>query len=260
MKTLKRKLIEYRNELANKRSKEHQELIGKINNLIKSVDNQKVELDLPKEVELKYSHKEPRKVEVENFPEPQEIPDKVKAEITNFPKQQDKVSIKGHISVKKPIWYKAFKFSYDTINKGLSSLGAMVITGMEEVLAKHQSAKNPFAVRLVDRYGRFYDAITSAGGGGCCPTASSLSIGTATVAAAGVRVQVSAASVPAKSVSIQADTANAGDIYVGDNTVAAANGYILHQGQSIEMDIDDLNLVYIDAANNGDSVRWLIIN
>lgn len=58
-------------------------------------------------------------------------------------------------------------------------------------------------------------------------------------------------------VTIKAKIGNAGTIYVGNSTVAASNGYQLSPGDSIPVEVANLNLIYIDAANNGDGVSWV---
>ncbi len=79
--------------------------------------------------------------------------------------------------------------------------------------------------------------------------------GQVTVAAAGVRVQLPA--VACRAVSIAARPANAGNVFLGDATVAAANGRILAPGDAIDVAIDNTNRLYVDAATNGDGISFL---
>jgi hypothetical protein len=90
---------------------------------------------------------------------------------------------------------------------------------------------------------------------------------TVTVTAAGTAVIVDTTVPPQKAVSsvlIQADFANTGRVYVGDENVTAENGYFLEPGNSIEISGDNRTLgqdeviltdLYIDADNAGSKVR-----
>jgi len=80
--------------------------------------------------------------------------------------------------------------------------------------------------------------------------------GKTTVTTAGTRV-VLAASTACTSVTIKALSANTGSIYVGNSTVAAANGFELIAGDSVSLDISNLNTVNIDSSVNGEGVTYL---
>ncbi len=77
------------------------------------------------------------------------------------------------------------------------------------------------------------------------------------VAAAGTRVQLD--SVACKSAIIKALPANTGKVYVGDSTVAAANGFPLSAGEGFALAIDNLNRLYIDADVNGEGVAYIVV-
>lgn len=83
--------------------------------------------------------------------------------------------------------------------------------------------------------------------------------GVKTVTSAGTD-EALASSTACKKVLIQAQTDNTGVIAVGasgvDATVATGTGYLMYAGDAIEMDIDNLNDVYIDATVSGDGVRY----
>jgi len=82
--------------------------------------------------------------------------------------------------------------------------------------------------------------------------------GVVTVASAGTAVALSATSQALQAgVQVRAHIGNTGLIYVGGDTVAAANGYRLAQGESVFLSIADLADVYVDAAENGDAVSFL---
>lgn len=83
--------------------------------------------------------------------------------------------------------------------------------------------------------------------------------GVTTVTTAGTDVAL-AASTACKRVIIQAQTDNTSTIAVGasgvDATIATGNGIVLYPGDSIEIEIDNLNDIYIDSLVNGEGVRY----
>jgi hypothetical protein len=85
----------------------------------------------------------------------------------------------------------------------------------------------------------------------------SVTSGKDTVAAAGTHEQM--ADVPCKGVSIKALSTNTGMIYLGPDGVAAATGYQLAAGESIDIAIDNLNRIYLDAAVTGEGVTYLAV-
>lgn len=90
--------------------------------------------------------------------------------------------------------------------------------------------------------------------------ATTLFEGTVTVTTAGTRVQLSGSSIPVRSVCIKAQNANTGLMYVGDVLVSATVGYELTSNASICLDVNNLNLIYIDSSVNGEKVSYLGIN
>lgn len=80
-----------------------------------------------------------------------------------------------------------------------------------------------------------------------------------TVTTAANRVQLSSG-LAVKSVTIKAGLSNTGVIYVGDSTVSASNGFELAAGDSVSMDIDNLNTIYIDASVNSQYVTYVAVN
>ncbi len=83
----------------------------------------------------------------------------------------------------------------------------------------------------------------------------STSVGTAVVLAA---------STVAKVVIIQAQTDNTGAVAVGGSgvlaTVATGTGVLLYAGDSIALEIDNLNDVYFDVTISGDGVRYTYLS
>ena len=84
--------------------------------------------------------------------------------------------------------------------------------------------------------------------------------GTKTVTTAGTRVQLSATSVPCRRIWIQASSANTGVIVVGSGTCVAAEGtrrgLALWPTQGNFFNVDNLNLIYLDATANNQSVNF----
>jgi hypothetical protein len=79
-----------------------------------------------------------------------------------------------------------------------------------------------------------------------------------TVTTSGTRVQF--ASNTAKSIVVKALVGNTGTIYVGGSTVAASNGFPLAAGDTVSLDINNTNVVWIDASVNSQSVAWMLNN
>jgi hypothetical protein len=87
----------------------------------------------------------------------------------------------------------------------------------------------------------------------------------AAVTTAGTQVALAAAGTMARSCSIQANSSNTGNIFVGGDDVNSTNGVVLEPGQAIELEpptdaggmhMDmDLGEIYIDSAVNGEAVR-----
>lgn len=83
--------------------------------------------------------------------------------------------------------------------------------------------------------------------------------GKKTVTTAGTRV-VLAASQAVKSVTIKALSTNTGFIYVGDTSVASTNGLQLEAGETISLDIANLNTVNLDSSVNGEGCTYIGVN
>lgn len=81
--------------------------------------------------------------------------------------------------------------------------------------------------------------------------------GTRTVTTAGTRVQLSVTSVPCIDLIIQNPSGAVGKIYIGGVNVASSNGIQLTAGQAMPVDYNNLNKIYLDADNNGQSVVYM---
>lgn len=57
---------------------------------------------------------------------------------------------------------------------------------------------------------------------------------------------------------VRADGSNAGNIYIGDSSVTASNGFVLGAGESATLQVDDVSDVHLDADNDGEGVSWIV--
>ena len=80
-----------------------------------------------------------------------------------------------------------------------------------------------------------------------------------TVTTAGTRVAL-AASQAVRSVCIKALAINTGYIYVGDSSLSSTNGFQLLAGESVSLDISNLNTIYIDSSVSGEGVTYISSN
>lgn len=80
--------------------------------------------------------------------------------------------------------------------------------------------------------------------------------GTKTVTSAGTREQL-AVDTPCLKVRITAKITNTGHIYIGGSTVDSTRGEILFPTQKAEFEVSNLNLLYLDAQNNGEGVTYI---
>jgi len=80
------------------------------------------------------------------------------------------------------------------------------------------------------------------------------------VATAGTDVCIVGGSIPCKKLDIQAQTDNTGLIAVGftgvDATIVDGTGIILNAGDIYSLEINNLNLIFIDSTVNGEGVRF----
>lgn len=86
--------------------------------------------------------------------------------------------------------------------------------------------------------------------------ASTIRSGKVTVATAGTRVQFPAGALTS-GVVIAAPDSNPGIVYVGDSTVDSTNGFQLDPGDSVPLEIDALDSIWVDAASNASVVTFL---
>jgi hypothetical protein len=65
------------------------------------------------------------------------------------------------------------------------------------------------------------------------------------------------ANIPSGEIRIKAEATNTGIIYVGNASVAAANGFELAAGEELVLKVADLASVYIDASVSTDGVSYI---
>lgn len=92
---------------------------------------------------------------------------------------------------------------------------------------------------------------------------SGLTAGRQTVTTAGTAVQLSSTATPCREVVITAETDNTGIVVVGGSAVVASlstrKGIPLSAGDSITLEINNLNKVYLDATVSTDGVTYLAV-
>lgn len=82
--------------------------------------------------------------------------------------------------------------------------------------------------------------------------------GKTTVTSPGSSVQL-ASSTSTSSITIKALATNTGTIYVGSSSVSSANGFQLAAGDTLSLDLNNLNKVYLDASVGGEGVTYVYI-
>jgi len=118
-----------------------------------------------------------------------------------------------------------------------------------DTLASLVSVDNDYAPLQVNASGALYTTHGITGGAD----------GVTVVSSAGTHVEL-ASSTACKKVDIQAQTDNTGLIAVGfdavDATEATGTGVILYAGDTYSLEINNLNLIYIDSTVSGEGVRY----
>lgn len=78
-----------------------------------------------------------------------------------------------------------------------------------------------------------------------------------TIPVAGERVQLP--DVPCRSACIRALSGNAGDLYIGHERIDSTDGFPMAAGDTLDLAIDNLRRLYVDAANGGDGLAILVM-
>lgn len=124
-------------------------------------------------------------------------------------------------------------------------------------IALASTTKRALAVAILDSSG---DQISTFGS--AAPT--SISDGSKTVTTAGTPVELVASTTSCKFLDITALSTNTGIIAVGGSTVDAQStpvrGAFLNSEDTIRIQIDDVNKVFIDSSVNGEGVSFTFVN
>ncbi len=81
--------------------------------------------------------------------------------------------------------------------------------------------------------------------------------GQKTVATAGAHEALATTQALTTGVRIKALHGNTGYVYVGDDAVAAATGFVLDAGEEVFLEIADLATVFLDVSVNGEGVSYI---
>lgn len=88
---------------------------------------------------------------------------------------------------------------------------------------------------------------------------STLYNGRKTVTSAGTAEALSGSTF-VKTVCIKPLSTNSNNIYIGNSSVTSTTGYPLPSGESISIDINNLNKIYLDVDTNGEGVSYLAVS
>jgi len=84
--------------------------------------------------------------------------------------------------------------------------------------------------------------------------------GSKDVTSAGTAEQLTTTDTPCRLINIFAKAGNTGNVFIGGSTVSSARGMVLEQARSTDwFPIDNVNKVYVDAANSNDGVQYCYV-
>ncbi len=156
------------------------------------------------------------------------------------------------------IGLKGWGASFKTLLETLGGLFRVKLEGVD--------TRNPLPVILTDEKGNAYKALMNVMSGGGRGGAvlieghSGLSEGTKTITTAGVRVQLSTESIACRRVFVQAHESNVDWVVAGGSGVIAASatrkGMALSPTQGEFFNVNNLNLIWLDAVSSGDKVNF----
>ncbi len=110
---------------------------------------------------------------------------------------------------------------------------------------------------------RIWKGLTAGGIIPASPTNNTIGQGRKIVSAAGTPV-VLGSSTSCKSITIQSEKDNTSDVVIGGSGIVGAlasrEGVYLSPGDSIDLPIDNLDKVYVDALVNGEGVTYVYFN
>lgn len=111
-------------------------------------------------------------------------------------------------------------------------------------------------VRLRDKNGNVINAATEES----VSVPGSIGTGNKDVSSAGTAVQLAATATACKKVYVTGKAANTGKIYYGGASVDSSNGAFLYAGQTVEIIINDVSKIYIDADTNSEGVQYTYVS
>lgn len=82
--------------------------------------------------------------------------------------------------------------------------------------------------------------------------------GQTTVTTAGTPVQL-ASNTATTSITIRAFASNSGKIYIGTVGVTSSTGFILSSDETVSIDLDNLDKIYLNSDNNGEGVSYIYL-
>ena len=110
---------------------------------------------------------------------------------------------------------------------------------------------------IIEQGGLIFNGSTTIGTVNIAPY-SIIGNGLTTVPTAGTSVAL-ATSTAVKTVTIRALSSNTGLVYVGSSSVSSANGFELSPQETVSLDLDNLNKVWLDVQVNGEGVSFIYL-
>lgn len=80
------------------------------------------------------------------------------------------------------------------------------------------------------------------------------------VTTSGTEVQLASSAVAVTSCAVKALAANTNNIYIGgDSSVTTSNGFVLDAGETLVLDVDDPQDIWLDSDTNGEGVSFVCV-
>lgn len=198
------------------------------------------------------------------------FPDLFKVEVTNFPKEKE-IKIPDTVSLNLTKDQSIIvKELFNTLRhaqgegSGVDSqkanpsryLNVRMTNGKQYVEAMHSINSNNGEIKNLLK--EINNKTSSGGSTTTDSTPTGFGSGQQLVDTAGTQEQLP--DVTCKSVTIKANIANTGNIYVGGSAVDSATGFVLGAGETMSLDIDNLNRLYIDSAQNNEGISYFYVS
>ncbi len=108
-----------------------------------------------------------------------------------------------------------------------------------------------------DELGTATNPLETSGSIGTITLPSAIYNGKKTVSTPGTAEIIASSQTLVAGVTVKALIGNTGRVYVGNSGVDSSNGFELDPGQTIFVEIDNINKVYVDVATASDGVTWI---